>query len=242
MARRPGPCKDCEKPQPKLSRDRCPTCYSRWLKAQKRAGTFVKGSSKPSLRDRFESKLSPQPNGCIHWTGAISKVGYGQTSDKGVQRSAHRVAYELFVGPIPDGICIDHACHNGDTTCAGGNDCLHRRCVNPAHLEPATPRENQHRSHLTFASRDTCMRGHAFTEENTYLRPDGKGRQCRQCTSTRIEKARKAKAPRRRLKQCRRGHPMTEENTYVYGNRRICRQCRRDADKVNYLRQKGNPA
>ncbi|WP_405561654.1 HNH endonuclease signature motif containing protein [Streptomyces canus] len=183
-------------------------------------------------------RMAPQSNGCIHWTGHISQQGYGVVSVKGSMTPAHRVSYELHIGPIPEGAWIDHACHNGDTSCRGGDSCLHRRCVNPQHLEPVTPRENQHRSHLTAASKMACVNGHPFTEENTYYRPDGKGRQCRECIRTRARRNHKRKPPRERLKECKNGHPMTEQNTYHYGNRRICRECRREADRRQYWRSK----
>jgi len=129
-------------------------------------------------------------------------------------------------------------CHNGDTSCLGGNGCLHRRCVNPQHLGPVTPRENQHRSHLTSASKTVCANGHPFTEENTYYRPRGQGRCCRECTRIRALAKRQKKPPREPLEFCKNGHRMTEENIYQYGNRRICRECRREADRRSYWRSK----
>lgn len=234
----PGPCRDCGEQQPKLSRERCPRCYTRWWKTQKKNGTFDKFSTVPSVLDRMRPRMSPQPNGCIHWTGQISKYGYGTVSVKGQVTGAHRVSFEQFVGPIPEGLWIDHMCHNGDTSCLGGNGCMHRRCVNPEHLKLATPRENQHRSHLTAASKTACVNGHPFTEENTYLRPDGKGRGCRTCTQIRARRQRKGKAPRKVLAFCKRGHEMTEENTYLYGNRRICRECGRESDRRRYWQKK----
>jgi hypothetical protein len=182
--------------------------------------------------------MAPQPNGCVYWTGRISKQGYGIISVKGQMTNAHRVSYELHVGPIPDGAWIDHVCHNGDTSCLGGDGCLHRRCVNPEHLEPVTPKENQHRSHLTEASKTECINGHPFTVENTYLRPDGQGRVCRECIRTRARLRYQKKPPRGPLEECKRGHRMTEENTYQYGNRRHCRECRREADRRKYWRDK----
>ncbi|MFF5609288.1 HNH endonuclease signature motif containing protein [Streptomyces cellulosae] len=199
-------------------------------------GTFKKGDSLPSLTERLLARSARQPNGCIHWTGTISPQGYGAVSVKGEIKSAHRIAYELLVGPIPDGAWIDHACHNGDQSCKGGETCLHRRCVNPAHLHPVTPRENQHLSHLTDASKTACVNGHPFTQENTYVRPNG-SRACRTCTREKA-RARYRPKPRMPLDVCKNGHQMTEENTYLYGNRRICRECRREADRRSYWRDK----
>ncbi|MGD9880390.1 MAG: HNH endonuclease [Dehalococcoidia bacterium] len=101
----------------------------------------------------------------------------------GRQVVAHRWAYEHFIGPIPDGMGLDHLCHTADKSCRGGRECLHRRCVNPAHLEPVTSVINLHRSRLYH--REACPFGHAFTPENT-VRYGRKGqekiyRNCRIC-------------------------------------------------------------
>lgn len=58
----------------------------------------------------------------------------------------HIWAYKNFVGPVPEGHELDHVCHTKDPSCAGGIDCPHRRCVNPAHLEPVTHAENMLRT------------------------------------------------------------------------------------------------
>jgi hypothetical protein len=89
---------------------------------------------------------------CWPWTGALDTNGYGYTTINGDAGSAHRLVYRWLVGPIPEGLELDHTCHN-DTDCQGMPGCLHRRCVNPAHLEPVTHRENVIRSHLTLAGK-----------------------------------------------------------------------------------------
>jgi hypothetical protein len=127
--------------------------------------------------------MDQQPNGCIYYTGQLMPNGYGQTtaptSGGGYrQQSVHRLAYEMFVGQIPEGLTLDHLCHTNDLTCPGGNGCLHRRCVNPAHLEPVTRGENTSRG--GNAIKTHCKRGHEFTPENTYMTPGG-ARQCRAC-------------------------------------------------------------
>lgn len=113
------------------------------------------------------------PSGCWEYTGYIHPTtGYGQL---GQNRFAHRVSWEVANGrPVPEGLVIDHTCHNVDPDCNDDNLCAHRRCINPDHLEPVTTAENMRRG-KGFAginSRVThCPQGHEFDEANTYYRP-----------------------------------------------------------------------
>jgi hypothetical protein len=135
-------------------------------------GTRLTASSLPAGFDtRFWKKVD-KTKGCWLWTGATNSDGYGKiTIQPRTGIPAHRVAYELFVGPIPAGLQIDHLCRV-------------RNCVNPAHLEPVTPAENMARS---VAARTTCKRGHEFTAENTYSRRNAKGGISRTCKTCRRE-------------------------------------------------------
>lgn len=78
---------------------------------------------------------------CWLWTAGRTTGGYGEFQVGGRTVYAHRWAYEHAHGPIPDGLTVDHVCHNADPACLGGV-CDHRRCVNPAHLEAVTLAEN----------------------------------------------------------------------------------------------------
>lgn len=114
------------------------------------------------------------PDACWPWTASTldSRRGYGQVRRDGRNQRAHRVAYELSVGPIPDGLTLDHTCHDPNTCVA---PCPHTKCCNPAHLEPVTLVENIARRAL-----NTCGRGHPKTPEHGRVRSGAKWR-CRTC-------------------------------------------------------------
>ncbi len=143
---------------------------------------------KKSLEDRFYDKIAALDGGCWQWLGATVRAGYGQKWDGVKVIPAHRWAYLHFVGPIPDGMQLDHVCHTTAADCRGGVTCPHRLCVNPEHLEPVTNAENSHRglAGVVNGGRQSaithCPQGHEYSEENTYWRPDGGGRHCRTCT------------------------------------------------------------
>lgn len=228
-------CSECGISAPKLSRTKCHNCYMRWWKAQKKAGVPV---CRPSMQERFDASCSPQADGCIHWTGYIDRQGYGKFSVSGRMQLAHRVSYELATGAAPEGPALDHTCHNRDLSCQGGPTCLHRRCVNPAHLEPVTRLENLRRSPLVAYGnkpKETCPRGHALDEANTYHHPSGT-RKCRECIRDQRKKQMEGERPRAVRDSCRNGHEMTEENTYWHGPYPHCRACRSASKAARRLR------
>ena len=130
----------------------------------------------------FMSKVRQQPDGCWKWFGPLTRGThghYGQINVDGQRYKAHRLAWLLFRGPIPDGFHMDHLCRN-------------TRCVNPDHLEPVTQRENNLRSLSPAASnarKTHCIRGHEFTLDNLIIRRNG-SRQCRACTNLRARERR----------------------------------------------------
>lgn len=95
-----------------------------------------------SIADRILDSVVVDEEGCWLWRKKINRGGYGQIKTQNSRRSAHRVSYEEFVGPIPAGLVVDHLCHLGDGSCIGGQTCRHRRCVNPQHLQVVTQGEN----------------------------------------------------------------------------------------------------
>ena len=127
-------------------------------------------------------------NGCWEWQGYVyAETGYGYLCVRkdGVKRtpSVHRYFYEELVGTPPDGVHLDHICHNNDLSCKGGPTCMHRRCVNPDHMEPVTPAVNISRGRGLAPhnkAKTRCSEGHEYTEDNTYVTPNG-GRQCLTC-------------------------------------------------------------
>lgn len=119
---------------------------------------------------------------CWTWSGWINPQGYGFFSGGHVQQYAHRYAYQLLVGPIAAGLQLDHVCHSRDQACIEGPACLHRRCCNPAHLEPVTSVVNMKRS---VGRRLACRRGHPWVASNIYSRPDTGSRTCRTCAQLR---------------------------------------------------------
>lgn len=133
--------------------------------------------------ENFLAKISIAENGCWPWIGAKTPKGYGHIKQGRKTVSSHRIAYELWVGTIPDGHELDHTCHTADEACRGGNDCPHRGCMNAEHLEPVSGTENILRGRCPSAvnARKTeCVHGHPFNPENTYLTPRGH-RMCRIC-------------------------------------------------------------
>jgi HNH endonuclease len=238
----------------------CAQCGSsfkteRWLVARG-FGKFcshpcrIAGRRQKPLDLLFWSKVNKTET-CWLWTACLNSAGYGEFCDRRCRsRLAHRVAYELLVGPIPAGLTLDHLCrvHN---------------CINPAHLEAVTMRVNGLRgdSPPAMNARKThCKRGHEL----------GSNRQCRVCIRQRTNEIRrqrismglprdgtgkeaiKARAREVILRQnpslrvarpttrthCKRGHLLSPDNllsaSLKIGIRR-CKACKRELDQAKTL-------
>lgn len=128
----------------------------------------------PTPLERFEAKVDLSGD-CWLWTGGLDRHGYGKFTVMYRTLIAHRAGWELLVGPIEAGHELDHTCHQLDSGCTP-DTCLHRRCVNPDHLEPVTRAVHARRS----AGGSHCRQRHPYTEESSYWRADGR-RECRIC-------------------------------------------------------------
>lgn len=129
--------------------------------------THHRGPHPVPWQERLWDKVGAKDaNGCMPWLASLNASGYGQFSKDRVPVRAHRLVYELLVGPVPEGLHLGHLCRN-------------RKCVNPEHLEPVTQRVNNER-----AVRETCRSGkHRWDAQEPINKPSG--RQCRLCNNER---------------------------------------------------------
>jgi len=214
---------ECQSPS--KARNMCNKHYLQWMGENPIAARLV---PRGFTRDELFLLKVYKTDGCWLWTGKIDKRGKGygvftyRENGKPKSVGAHRYAYELWVGPIPPGLTIDHI----------WPICQNTHCVRaPGHLEPVTPAEQNRR----YYSRQThCKWGHKFTPENTRISPEGH-RLCRQCTRRRVNASYRKQNPvvgglPKELKPaCKHGHKFTPENTKLRADgARLCIQCSRD--------------
>ncbi|MBZ5735036.1 HNH endonuclease [Nocardioides sp. TRM66260-LWL] len=116
-------------------------------------------------REILEARIPEDQSGCWEWPGRKTAGGYGVmragVSGSHARLYVHRAAYELWVGPIPEGLVIDHLCRN-------------TLCFKPQHLEPVTPAENTRRGEAPSTAQaraKVCAKGHEYEP----------GARCRAC-------------------------------------------------------------
>jgi hypothetical protein len=199
----------------------CEECGKDWtLVMDGRAGRSSRRQRGPlSLEDRFWQKVD-KTDKCWEWTGALTGYGYGTVSrvidGKRRQLMAHRMAYEIAVGPIPEGLTIDHLCRN-------------KKCVRPDHLEPVTITDNVLRA---IVQPLYCPKGHRY-EDRRNTRGDRVCAVCIQLKNRRyyaVESERLGRVPHNRNKtHCIRGHDLSGPDVRIDRNgRRQCRACERE--------------
>lgn len=144
----------------------CPICKTVYRQAK----GLARGCSLECCRRIAFWRQVEKTDGCWFWRGHLNPLGYGIFAHRGTRQSAYRVAYVWLIGPVPDGLTLDHLCRTP-------------ACVNPAHLEPVTQQENILRGQsivAQHAKKTHCTNGHAFTPENTSVNTRG-WRRCKVC-------------------------------------------------------------
>ena len=174
----------------------------------------------PTLIERIESNLLPEPNsGCWIWLGYVAD-GYGKINNKKGSTLVHRAMYEHVKGPVPEGLQLDHICRT-------------RCCANPDHLEPVTQVVNVRRG---AAARTHCKLGHPL---DGYVSRGSSGQRfCKQCQRQKATDWARNNRPFPSSKlYCGKGHPLFGANMFLERKRpgqfgRRCKICRSQPAKT----------
>lgn len=191
---------------------------------------------------RFEAKFMGEPNsGCWLWMAYCNENGYGQFFYNGRQGLAHRASYELYVGPIPDGLTLDHLCRV-------------RCCVNPQHLEPVAQSVNMERGEIVLRRKlqnltvTHCPQGHPYGGKNLSVGVNGE-RSCKTCKRDRKRQRLREKRladgkyvlpPASQRTHCPNGHAYQGDNLRIATNgQRVCKTCSRDRAREHWRKKNG---
>lgn len=202
--------------RPIHSRSLCGGHYRRLLDGRPIEGPLRSTLRGQPVEQRLWSRVDKSGN-CWIWTGPTDGKGYGTIGFGGRGRNVyvHRLAYELIVAPIPEGLQIDHLCRVP-------------LCVRPDHLEAVTQRENILRGTAPSAvnARKThCVNGHRYTPETTITAPDG--RRCRVCKQERDRRLYWERNPAPGVRRCLACHAEIAE-----GRRRDTKYCGQDCQNA----------
>jgi hypothetical protein len=239
-------CEACGKPYSPLRRGMCQPCYKR--SARYGAAEYKREEIEDITRE-FVLKNCTESEGCLLWTGTVSKEGRPQTLDRklwreeGVTRQVllHRWMYEQhFDEVLRKGQHVTQTCGN-------------KRCLSPDHLSTSQPRAG--RTPLGEAGQykgrqrreddlECCANGHKWTTDNRYIDPHGR-RICRICQAAAYMR-RQGKNPdehewKRRKSwdetpECANGHLYEEVGWYFNGEARVCRKCFAEKERKRWLR------
>ena len=153
-------------------------------------GTYRRGTPFERMWNKFLVG-----DGCWDWTAGVDADGYGRIgiweNGRSTSRRAFKLLWEMFNGPVPDGLELDHLCRRPI-------------CIRPGHLEPVTHEENCRRKEPYQLQKTHCPQGHPYSGDNLYVPPSGKGRSCRICMRARAA-AYEERRPSRQ-KKARRSH------------------------------------
>lgn len=192
------------------------------------------------LPERFWAKTKIEDHGyetpCLVWTAYKLPNGYGRYAQDGRVHLAHRVAFAAAFNELPTDLVLDHLCRN-------------RACVNAAHLELVTNRENILRGQTIMAAnaaKTHCPQGHEYTPENTLINPKRGGRRCATCNNEQREernrrrREERAQNPKPKRTHCRKGH-LYEGNVRINKQgARVCLTCVREAGRRYKARKRKN--
>ncbi len=135
------------------------------------------------------SQLMEAENGCWLWRGTLSLTGYTKLYlSKSRTEYVHRISYQISYGKIPDGLVLDHICHD-PAVCTDASKCQHRYCCNPRHLVAKTNADNARRN--INAAKVRCPHGHPYAPGNTNTNAKGHRRciACRRRVSLRAQES-----------------------------------------------------